>query len=215
MKLLQTFCLIVLMASCIKQPANNEIFLGYEYFPLQTGLTYVYQFDSIAFDDNTNTTDTFSFLLHRKIDTFYVNSSNNRVYLITQKVQNVNSSSYQTRPDFFVERNNNQLIFTENSIPYVKLVFPVGNVRNWNGNMLNSNSRQMYNLTQYNVKSGNDIICRVQESNNINAVEEDVAYAVYTLNTGLTEYYKRYLNKQVTGTSGYITHIKFNYITTE
>ncbi|MFN4082901.1 MAG: hypothetical protein ACK4K9_04660 [Bacteroidia bacterium] len=200
--------ILFLLSSCKKNTQTTSDDLGYNYFPLKTGYVYTYQFDSIAFDDNTKSSDTFYFELTQIIDTFYVNTSGENVFLITQFVTDTTSKNTFQRPSFFVERNTRQLIFTENNAPIVKLVFPVGNVRNWNGNMLNSNFRQTFNLSQFNVSNGQHVICRVQESNNINAIEEDVAHTIYAQNIGIIEHYKRYLNKQASGTSGYIVHLK-------
>lgn len=209
MKLRFTYVLLLLlaMASCkTNQPEVPN--LGYDYFPLQINQTFKYAFDSVSFNDNTKTTDTFYFELTWRVDTFFVNQSGHQVFVINRTVKDTATGMVFNRSALFAELNPQQLIFTENELPLVKLVFPLGNVTSWNGNMLNNQFRQTYQLRYVNRLENGLNTAFVQEANNINAIEEEVRYSIYAQNVGLTQFYSKYLNKQTTGTSGYILQLK-------
>ncbi len=201
--------LLLLLAIAACKPKETETpGLGYDYFPLHIGKTAVYAFDSIAFDDNTKSSDTFYYELTWRVDTFFVNQSGHPVYVINQSVKDTSSGIVFNRMALFAEINPQQLVFTENELSFVKLVFPLGNVTSWNGNMYNTLFRQTYQLRYFNKPENGLTTAFVQEANNINAIEEEVRYSIYAQNIGLTTFYSKYLNKQTTGTSGYILQLK-------
>lgn len=196
---------LLVFGSCKKVSNNNVVSdLGYEYFPLRLNAISIFNVDSIAFNDNTKTTDTFNFQIKWQTDTVYNAQNGNKVFVINQFVKDSVNNTWLSTQNIFVETNNSQLIIKQNNTSVVKLIFPLGNTKSWNGNMYNTLPRKTFLLTYFNEPKDSLLTCRVQESNSINAIEEDVSYAVYAKNIGLISYYNKNLNKQADGTSGYI-----------
>jgi hypothetical protein len=199
--------LLLAIAACKPEETENPS-IGYDYFPLHIGKTLVFAFDSIAFNDNTKSSDTFYYELTWRVDTFFTNQSGYPVYVINQSVKDTGSGNVFNRMALFAEINPQQLVITENQLAFVKLVFPLGNVTSWNGNMYNTLFRQTYQLKYFNKPENGLNTAFVQEANNINAIEEEVRYSIYAQNIGLIAFYSKYLNKQIAGTSGYIVQLK-------
>lgn len=196
------FFVITLMVAC-KPNKEPDLNLGYNYFPLQVGNTYIYQVDSIAFSDNNNSSDTFVFEVKQEIDSIIVNQQNQPIYVFTQSVRNADTLPWIARTNLFIQLTNNQLIVNNQNNVLVKLVFPIGNVKSWDGNMYNQNFRQTYTLQYYDETIANNTSCKVQEILNINSIENEQRYTIYHKNVGMVEHFDQYLNTQIQGTLGY------------
>jgi hypothetical protein len=181
---------------------------GSKYYPLDSGIARVYLIDSIAFDDNAGTIDTFRFALEEEIIGTIKGQFNEPHVVIKRSIKKELSSTWEPRASLFVLRTPNNLQVVEENNRFVKLVFPLGNTNTWNGNMFNNLSRRNY-LLQFKEKTYNNgdtsffDCAQIQEANIKNAIEEVFVRSIYAANVGLVDYTNIYLNTQTSGTSGY------------
>lgn len=181
---------------------------GSKYYPLDSGMVRLYLVDSIAFDDNAGTIDTFRFVLEEEIIGNIYGQFQEPHVVIKRSVKKEMSQIWEPRASLFVLRTPNNLQVVEENNRYVKLVFPLGNTNTWNGNMFNNLGRRNYLLQSKDVNYFNGPIyfyecAQIQEANIKNAIEEVFVRSVYAANIGLADYTNIYLNTQASGTSGY------------
>jgi hypothetical protein len=203
--------------SCSKdEPTDELIDLGYNYYPLDSGWIRIYQVDSISFNDNTQTIDTFRFTLIENTSGKITGQDLAGHQIINRLVQTDTSAKIQNRSSLFVVSTSNNLQVIEDNLRIVKLVFPLGNVSTWNGNMMNNNGRKTFALQNIGASfTNNDTTFKncitVQEAQTNNLIEEILIKSVYCKNLGLVDFTNNYINTQQTGKSGYKVRQQLKY----
>ena len=203
----------MMVFACKTNDNQDDLLLsqGYEYFPLTTGLSRIYQVDSIAFDDNDGSIDTFQFFYKELVDAKVLGQTetNQHTTILRFATQDTNKAWLPRASAFALQTNQNLQLFDDN-IRYVKLTFPLGNIGTWNGNMYNSLGRRNYvyqgNNFSYTTPNGwrFDQCVQIQEANIKNAIEEIVVRSLYAPQIGLVQYSHTNINTQGTSKSGYI-----------
>ncbi len=207
-KILLIISLIGLGIACKKSTPGETLDIGYAYFPIDTGLTWIYQVDSISYNDNTQSIDTFRFFLMERIsgqvdDQLYKNHQ-----IVERYVRKNDSDTWQARANSYILKTANNVQVVDENIRIVKLIFPLGNVQSWNGNMYNNKIRQTYTLQSLNIpyNTGDTTYSNtvtVIHDPPINVIEEILIKSVYARDIGLISFSNTYINTQVTGKSGY------------
>ncbi len=199
---------ILLAGSCTKNETITSSSLGYSYFPLDSGWVKIYAVDSIAFDDNNQSVDTFHFLLKERFLGKIIGIEGESYREIERSVQTDTNNIWEPRNSYFVSKTNNNIQFFDENIRVVKLVFPIGNVLSWNGNQYNNLGRKTFFLQNINkpfnngdTTFGNCIT--VQEALANNAIEEILVKSIYQDGIGLVDATNNYVNTQIAGKSGY------------
>jgi hypothetical protein len=206
-----------LLFSCAKKEATDEILdLGYNYFPTDSGSVKIYAVDSISYNDNTQSIDTFHFLLKEQVGGVITGQNLAKHIEIIKSVQFDSTSVWQPRNSSFVLITENNFQLLDENVRTVKLVFPIGNVLNWNGNQFNNKGKRNFLLqnigSTYKLKDSSFQNCIiVQEALANNVIEEILIKSVYCKNIGLIEFTNNYINTQSAGKSGYKVHQKIIY----
>src|SRR4051812_11269972 len=115
------------IAACKNDTDDEPVDVGYSYFPTQVGATWIYNVDSITYDDNTGhtTIDTITYQYKEQITGSFVDGAGNTAQLVSRFYRDhdtllwtrvTNSTVYQTALN--AQRVNE-------NIRYVKLVFPL------------------------------------------------------------------------------------------
>lgn len=133
--------LLFVTTSCSKNNNDVAIDYGYEYFKIDSTKNYIYQVDSLAYNNNTKTIDTFSFLIKTKFTNSFTDTINNVIWRLKRFAKYKNTTDFIEIQNYFVQLNSKQLIHTENNIVLLKAVFPLKNSLVWNGNLFNSQIR--------------------------------------------------------------------------
>jgi hypothetical protein len=198
--------LVLLFSISCKTNRDDRIALpslGYEYFPLEKGLTRIYQVDSIAYDDNTDRIDTFQFFIKEIVSGGILGQTEPKQPTEILRYASKDTSQIWTpRTSLFALKSANNLQVIEDNIGYVKLTFPLGNVSSWNGNMFNSLGRRTFLFQKkdffYALESGMSFLkcAQIQEANINNAIEEIFAKSIYAENIGLVEFTSININTQ-------------------
>ncbi|MDP1726501.1 MAG: hypothetical protein Q8M15_06925 [Bacteroidota bacterium] len=207
-KILLIICLIGLGTSCKKSIPAETLDMGYAYFPIDTGLTWIYHVDSISYNDNTQSIDTFRFFLMERISGQVADQLYKNHQIVERYVRKNDSDTWHARANSYILKTANNVQVVDENIRIVKLIFPLGNVQSWNGNMYNDKIRQTYSLQALNApyNTGDTTYLNsvtVIHDPPINVIEEILIKSVYARDIGLISFSNTYINTQVSGKSGY------------
>lgn len=128
---------LVLAISACSESNFEEINLdlGYEYYPLAIGQSRTYAVDSIIYDPVrvTGRIDTLSsFIREDIVDTFYDNSGA-LVYRIERYYRKSETEDWQIHSVVSSSRTDEEAVYTENNLRFIKLRFPLKAASEWKG----------------------------------------------------------------------------------
>lgn len=189
---------IGLLLSCSSEDPVNPDF-GVNFFPLQTGMSWIYQVDKTTINQSQETKLTYEL---RVTITDSVRSLNNLdTFIFTRETRTSAANPWQALDTWSAKIENNQLIQSEGNTLFVKLMFPPSIALSWNGNqfnnlpnngnLFNGSGSESYQIIAY------DLLFRMGETeypeslivvqnNFVDAiVGKDQRHEVYTPNMGL------------------------------
>lgn len=115
--------------------------LGSDYYPLEIGRYSIYDVEEIRYLIAGFDTSTYQ-LREIIIDT--LQNQNQTIYILRREIRTNASQRWESDSLWTVTKTNTYLSITENSIPFIKLTFPVNTSREWDGNSLNARSSLIY-----------------------------------------------------------------------
>jgi hypothetical protein len=209
-RLISAFLLITMIVACSKKKGDEPVDLGYDYFPIQTGATWIYKVDSLVYDDNTGhtTIDTFTYEYKEQITGTFTDVSGkigqqlSRYYKLSDTDEWVQVNSWTLlRTEFNAEK-------VQENTRLVKLVFPLELNKRWNPNMFNAMGEEEYKVTFYNEPYATEATqyssaLMVTHEDEENAIEEIKRYEIYARNAGLVYSLSDSINTQTNGSRGY------------
>jgi hypothetical protein len=198
------------LVACKPDSGDETVDVGYAYFPVQVGATWVYDVDSISYDDNTGSTviDTISYQYKEEITGTFKDATGKTGQLVSRYFRD-----RDTMP--WIRVANATLLLTEldaqkvqENIRFAKLVFPLGNEKKWNGNAYNQLGKEEYEITSFDATRSMggkvyDKTLNVLQEDELNAVDEIRREEVYARNTGLIYLVSDSINTQISGSRGY------------
>lgn len=140
------------MVSCTEE-VQTPPYMGYEYFPDSVGHFVTYRVDSIWTDDAFNRKDTFIFKLKEYTESKFLDNEN-------RWSQRLERFKTDTNLDFvfsdisdvwFATRTAARAEKVEENSRYVKLIFPLAEDEQWNGNAFNTLEDFDIDYKMYNV----------------------------------------------------------------
>ncbi|MCX7954273.1 MAG: hypothetical protein N3A01_03675 [Bacteroidales bacterium] len=176
----------ILLYSCRKESLKLTT-IDYSYVNLNYGYETLYQVDSIHIDAEINVYDTIKFLIKERIDTFFYNYNNTKIYRIERYKYVANN--WQLTDVWSCYLYNNRFIKTEENISYIKLVFPAKEGLRWDGNALNNIGPQFYVIDSI-VENNNVRTCKIVHKNKETLVDKYYVYEKYAQNVGMIERYE-------------------------
>lgn len=182
--------------SCNQRLEVTPETLGYDFYPIELGQYRVYDVEEI--DYKLSGFDTTHYQLRETIFDSLV-SPDQTSYLIRRDKRNEATDKWKSDSVWTATLTANYLAISENSVPFMKLTFPVELGREWNGNSLNSKSEITY---FYQPATGvlidsvafDDHIRLIIEDIEPNIVGQDERSEVYARGVGLVQ--KNYLTLQ-------------------
>jgi hypothetical protein len=186
------------LLSCSSEDPVNPDF-GLNFFPLQTGMSWIYQVDETTFTQLQEAKLTYE--LRVTISDSVRNSSGQDTFIFTRETRTSAANSWQVQDTWSAKIENDQLIQSEGNTSFVKLMFPPSIGLFWNGNqfnnlpnngnLFNGSDSESYRITAYDhlfrigsTEYPESLI--VVQNNFVDAiVGEDQRYEVYTPNIGL------------------------------
>lgn len=219
----KTFLLILsalALAACNRNDddATKVGSTGTEFFPVKTGSTFIYQVDSIAYDDNgPQAIDTFSYQYKEEVAESFVDDAGKTAYIIHRSFRQHDSDTWVSAKNYTAQFLNNTVQRVEENIRLVKLVFPIKDRLSWDGNMYNNQGYQSYKILNfkrpYQLNNTTVSSIKVQQWDVENFIEEIKRYEVYGENIGMVELLFDSLNTQDSGTRGFRYHLKLTSYT--
>jgi len=185
------FTLWVLLAlqACKKDEAIIETpELGYEYYPLQLGSYWIYEVDSIVYDDFKQSIDTFRYQLMEFVESDFLDQENRLNYRIERHKRANIEAPWKIADACFVCRTNNRLEKTTNNLKIIPLIFPVREGLSWNGNAFNMN--EVWNF-KYETINKKNIINGLSFDSSLTVIQRD------EFNLIETQHYKELYAKHV------------------
>lgn len=171
--------------------------VGYDYYPIEIGQQRIYDVEEVIF--RITGFDTTFYQLRETIFDSIV-SLDQTTYLLRRDVRANVQEEWESDSIWSVARTSNYLAITENSVPFIKLTFPVDLSNEWDGNSLNSKNRTTY----YYQEVENQLIDSISASNHLRVIIEDIEEGptgvdlrseVYVRGIGLVE--KDYLTQTI------------------
>lgn len=130
--------LSIIVVSCSKDENNdmgNELY-GSDFFPTDSGITRIYQIDSVFWDPFTGIRDTVEYRILEVVAGTFTDDQGRPARRI-ERFRETGNSWIISRVESAVKTIGTAEL-TDNNNRYIKLVFPVERLKEWNGNSFNS-----------------------------------------------------------------------------
>lgn len=200
------------IASCKKNDEQAPLYMGYNYFPVNVGHELYYDADSIITDEFTGTTRSHHFQIKEVIDSAFTDAQNRPSQRIERYVRDSSNSAWVIFKVWSATLTTVHAERYEDNTRYVKLVFPVAENVQWNGNSMNTNNPLDYQYTEVNASvnlnnASYDSVLTVLQWQDDNLIDRIYFMEQYTTNVGLI--YKENIKQELdfntqTVKSGYI-----------
>jgi len=195
---LSCFSLLIFMlsTSCNRQVEESVFDFEFDFQPMEKGLFWIYSVEeTIHFGENDAENATFFY--RDLIRDFYVDSSNERVFIVTRS-KSSDRKSWTTVKEYTLARRGPTLVKTLDNQPLVSLVFPPEPGKSWNGNTYRDKSADEF-LIDTNYENNflealeNKVVRVLQEESDDLITFRDNRYEVYGKGIGLIEKYDEVL----------------------
>tara|TARA_Y100000589_G_C27194575_1_gene646212 strand:+ start:4364 stop:5080 length:717 start_codon:yes stop_codon:yes gene_type:complete len=161
---MEKICWILLFSlflfSCSKDtPSSTEFKSASDYYPLKLGSWYVYDVDSISYNDFTDpvTVDSVSYQIKEELTDTFLDLEGNLSYEITRYKRMGNDSviadnmPWGISDIWWVKNRNGNIERIEENNRYITLSNPILQGKKWNGNAYNYMSSLMWEYTYKNI----------------------------------------------------------------
>ena len=212
------FIAIILAMTACKKDDPTDPYLGYQYFPNDSGVWVQYIVDSIAYDDQFGN-DTFEFQLLERIESKFVDNEGRDAQRIERLKRNSDTANWRIEDVWFANLTANTAEKVEENVRFVKLNFPLKLNKTWDGNNFNTEDAQNYEIAALNEPytingMSFDSTVTVLQKDFITVVNEDYAFEVYAKNVGLV--HKKYTSTELDPNTGEIQFgIAYEYVITD
>jgi len=122
--------------------APNDARSGMNYFPMEKGNWWEYEVDLTTYNLLDSTYSHF-FLREVVADTF-TDLSGGTSYRLERLVRETEAQEWELDSVWTARLTTTQAIRTENNVPFIKLVFPLAEGKEWNGNAINARGQELY-----------------------------------------------------------------------
>jgi hypothetical protein len=142
----KSLLLILLLAAACDTEDRGPADTGKDYLPLTVGTYQVYAVDETQYNAITGTVELHYQLMTEVVDSFPA-TDGNTTYVIYRSKRNTDADPWTYFDTWSARVTENEAVVAEENISYVKLIFPAGNGRTWNGNKFNTGEEDDYDMT--------------------------------------------------------------------
>jgi hypothetical protein len=107
---------------------------GTAYFPLAVGNTWIYQLDSVIYDNNGLKVDSSSLQIKETITESYIDDAGDEVFRVQRARRNAETSPWFTTDIWTASKTQRKAYRVEENLRFAKLNFPVVEGKSWDGN---------------------------------------------------------------------------------
>ena len=161
---------LMALAACHGDEELDPARVGYNFFPLQVGIYVVYDVEEITYSFESSITENFQ-LRTQVVDSF-MNQAGNLTYIMYEWRRSSPGDDWEFVQTNSLRRNATQGVFVEGNVPFLRLSFPIAAGKSWDGNVLNSQPEDVYEMdsifSTYVTPAGENIpetVTVVQEDN--------------------------------------------------
>lgn len=186
---------LVVIFSC-KKDKEDPVDFKYEYTPTTIGQYVVYDVMEVFHDDAVLIHDTIYYKLKEKIESSFTDDQGRPSLRIERFKLDTASGNWEISDVWHSTRTTTRYEKVEEDERFIRLVFPVKEGTEWNGNAYNSLDEWEYENTDVDVaRSYNGLnfsnTTRVEHINEFNFVQRIYSFEVYAKHIGLvSKYYK-------------------------
>jgi hypothetical protein len=116
----------------IEEP--RPIDFNYSYFPIKLGAEYIYQSDSIVYNNGGLNIDTFSSQIREVVQDSFLNIDGEIEYTLARYYRRIATQEWTPINRWSIGRNAEFATRTEENLKFVKMIFPPKLGLRWNGN---------------------------------------------------------------------------------
>ena len=131
------FLIAIVLFSCTKTEFEQEIDqdMGYDYYTLEIGNWWIYEVDSVVYDTKGQSVvkDSIHVMIRETIVDTFSNSVNVLAYKI-ERSQMDSNSNWIISDIWWVNKDKEKVLRTEDNLTFIKLVFPTEALVSWDGN---------------------------------------------------------------------------------
>lgn len=181
--------MVVMIVSCDSPEQPGPVDIGQDYFPLKKGRYQVFDVSEIQYVLGVPETIQYQLKTH-VIDSFLTLEGDYR-YVIHRSRRNSTLDSWDYFDTWSAQANNHEALMNEGNTSFLKLVFPVAQGTEWNGNKYNTGEEDDYLLDQVkapitiNQLTFNDCVTVIQEEELDTIVYFDQRKEIYAKDVGL------------------------------
>ena len=187
----------LILTACSKEEENQQIDLGYDYFPTTIGHFIEYEVDSITYDLEGEH-DTTHYFVREVIESEIIDALKEPALRIERFKKDSLEHAWELADIWSAKRTSNNAQRIEEDKRYIRLVFPLTSSAQWDGNALNSEDEWTHSYSQI---GGVNAYGDMSFSNTVTVLQRDFksliddqyAYEVYAPEVGLIEKYFRVL----------------------
>lgn len=156
-KLLALFILSVVLISCQKKKEPiSKLSLGLDYYPKTIGKYVIYNVDSTIFNSLSQTTVSIKYQIKEKISEVFKDNENKDAFRLERFIKKFNplkpydSIPWTIKEVWMVNATDKSIEVVEGNVRYTKLIFPIKQYSEWNGNAKNSIGEWIYSYDYIN-----------------------------------------------------------------
>ncbi|HNY44110.1 MAG TPA: hypothetical protein PKH15_05425 [Bacteroidales bacterium] len=199
------FILLILslgLVACNKENIKPRKFpLGQEYFPLIEGNSIIYKVTEINIDKPSNVYDTSIYYLNEIVESPFIDNENDTAWRIERYTRKDENYSWIINSVWSAKLTNKYAVKVEENQRKIKIRFPIKENLSWNGNLLNNQKVQEYEILRFDHKFNIgsvqfDSCLTVMQDSSMSLIHKDLAYEIYAKNIGLVYKKEIYINSQ-------------------
>jgi len=163
---------------------------GQAFYPLSAGDYREYEITQIKYSILDHP-DTIRYLLKEQVGDSFINQTGGITYTLNRYKRSNDTLAWEIDSVWTVIKSETNVVVTENNIPFTKLIFPVLDQKQWDGNAFNIYEEELYSYedTYQFFTSGNidynSTLKVIQVYNPDSIVMKDIRSEIYAENVGL------------------------------
>lgn len=200
-----SWLLLIFITGCNEQVDPDPSAVGYDYFPLVTGQYIDYDVTEETYSPDGGVTS-LDYQLRIEVADSFQNDAGSLTYILHRYTREDAEAEWTFASTWSARREAIRAVTVEGNTPYQNLSFPVRNGLKWDGNILNSEPADTYEIDSLGVSytidgvtTGPSLTVIQEDLLDFVIGEQDRRYEVYLQGVGLVEKVDRQLNLCTSG----------------
>ncbi len=192
---------LLFISSCNEEIEPNVDFFGYEYYPLTVGDYRIYH-TSTTYYNLDGSIDSAKYLVKEIAEESVLFTDGNTRIILGRYSKEINDLEWKKDSIWAVLMDDQKIVVSEANVDYVKLVFPVAEEKEWDGNATNAEQSEFYSIINLNKSYSYDTLTYENALTVVHndlldpakITEDDVRFEVFAKDVGLIHKYRKKIN---------------------